>query len=54
MEKRTPSIKFLELFAFAVGVEKWAEDLKCKLVVVFVDNMSVVDMINQSNSSCQY
>ena len=52
--KCNPCIEYLEIFALAVGVELWInhDSLRNKRMILFCNNMSVVDMINQSSSSC--
>ena len=51
-----PSIAYLELYAVTVGVALWLKDLTCKnrTIAIFCDNKSVVNMINNSTSSCEY
>ena len=48
-----PSIEYLELFAVTVAVLLWAKKLINRRVIIFCDNMSVVEMINKAVSSCR-
>ena len=48
-----PSIEYLELFAVTISVLLWAKQYPNKRICVFVDNLSVRDMINNSSSSCK-
>ena len=48
-----PSIEFLELYVVAIAIQLWESYLQNKRVVVFFDNKSVVDMINNTVSSCE-
>lgn len=50
--KHDPSIAFLELYAVACSIELWANRVKNKRVLIHVDNLGVVNMINNSTSSC--
>ena len=43
-----PSIEYLELFGVATAIELWANWLENRRVVIFCDNKSVVDMLNQA------
>lgn len=47
------SINYLELVALTMGVISFAESFRNKRVNIFCDNQSVVQMINQSTSSCR-
>ena len=47
------SIEFLELFAVLVGVLNWVKLFKNKRIILFCDNEAVVQMINNSSSSCK-
>ena len=53
MKNSKPSIEFLELYAVTVGIIKWADNLVGKCVIMYCD-MSLVDMINNSGSSCRH
>ena len=48
-----PSIEYLELFAVTAAVLSWIHKFKNKRVILFCDNRSVVDMINNTSSSCK-
>ena len=48
-----PSINYLELFAVTVSVLLWAHKYKNQTLILFCDNMSVVQMINNNSSKCQ-
>ena len=54
MKSVEPSITFLELFALCAGVLTWQSELMHCQITVFCDNMSVVQMINESTSSCKH
>ena len=48
-----PSIEYLELFAVLVGVLNWIKFFCNRRIVLFCDNEAVVNMINNSSSSCK-
>ena len=50
-----PSIEYLELFALTAALMTWGHMpmIQNKRVILFCDNMSVVNMINNSSSSCK-
>ena len=48
-----PSIAFLELFALCMGVFIWQDWLRGIRCVLFTDNQSVIDIINQISSKCR-
>ena len=52
-KKVNPSIEYLELFAVLTGVLLWVDKFRNKQIILFCDNMSVVEMINSSSSSCK-
>ena len=52
-EKVNPSIEYLELYAVLMGVLLWIERFRNKRIILFCDNMSVVNMINNNSSSCK-
>ena len=53
IQKEKPSIEFLELFALCVGFFTWGRDhLMNKRILVKCDNEVVVNMINNTSSSC--
>ena len=51
---KNPSIEFLELYALTTAVLTWSKLLQKTRIVIFCDNQSVVFMINNMTSSCQY
>ena len=52
-DKHEPSIAYLELYALTAAVLTWGDLLKNCRVSVQCDNMSMVQMINQTTSSCK-
>ena len=46
-----PSIEYLELFALLAGFLKWGCRFRNKRIVLFFDNQSVVEMVNNTTSS---
>ena len=48
-----PSIEYLELFAVVAGVLNWIKLFSNRRIVLFCDNQSVVNMINNSSSKCR-
>ena len=48
-----PSIEFAELYALCLGVLTWSNLLTNTRVIVFVDNESVMHMINNMTSGCK-
>ena len=53
MIREDPSIEYLELWAVLAGVITWIHRFQNKRVVLFCDNISVVQMINNTTSSCK-
>ena len=51
--KNRPSINYLELYAVAVAVNSWIYKYKNQRIIIFCDNMSVVNMLNNSSSKCK-
>ena len=50
-----PSIEFLEFYALCVAVFVWSNQLKNSCFILFCDNQSVCDMIeNGCTSGCKY
>ena len=47
-----PSITYLELFALTTGVLIWSKTLSNCRIVIHCDNQSVVEMVNNTTSSC--
>ena len=54
IRENKPSIEYLELFALTAAVLTWGkEPALCNArIVVFCDNVAVVQMLNESTSSC--
>ena len=48
-----PSIEYLELLALTAALLTWSQQLKDQCITIFCDNMSVVQMVNNSSSSCK-
>ena len=53
IQKRKPSIEYLELFAVTAAVLAWIHRFQNKRIILFCDNRSVVDMINLTSTSCR-
>ena len=53
MQQHDPSIEYLELYALVVAVVLWIDSYKNQRVVIHCDNMSVIQMINSTTSSCR-
>ena len=53
MKNKNPSIEFLELFALAAAILASSSDSKNNRYIIFCHNQSVVDMVNNTNSSCK-
>ena len=53
MKKAQPSIEYLELFGATVVVLKWIKLFKNRKITLFVDNKSVMHMINRLSSKCK-
>ena len=53
VEKKNPSIEYLELYAVTVGVVLWVHLHKNKRIYLFCDNESVVKMIMKQSSKCR-
>ena len=47
-----PSIQYLELYALAAGVMAWIHRFKNMRIIIFCDNQSMVNMVNNSSSKC--
>ena len=58
--KYNPSIEFLELYAFCLGVFTWIDEIAQEAragmgkIYLFCDNNPVVGMLNLTTSSCKY
>ena len=48
-----PSIEYLELYALVAEVLQWVSRFQNRRIIIFCDNKSVQDMVNQSSSSCR-
>ena len=48
-----PSIEYLELFALVTAVNLWGHKFSNKRVIIFCDNLSVVQMVNNSAAKCK-
>ena len=48
-----PSIEFLELFALCARILTWESELSNQRIIIFCDNMAVVNMINNNLSKCK-
>ena len=53
IEKASPSINYLELYGVTIAVFLWIQNFKNKHVTIFCDNMSVVQMVNNTSSKCK-
>ena len=53
ISREEPSIAYLELYSVCAAVHVWQEDLKNLCCVLFCDNQSVVQMLNNTTSSCK-
>ena len=52
--KFKPSIEFLELYVLMAAVLQWIYRFKNNRVILFCDNISVMQMINKTTSSCKH
>ena len=53
IEQYQPSIEYLELYAVCVGLFIWMENFTNRRILIHCDNMSVVNIINKTTSSCR-
>ena len=53
IEKHKPSTEYLELFVVTAAVLAWISRFKNRRIILFCDNLSVVNMINFTTSSCK-
>ena len=53
IKKSKPSTEFLELYALCVGLITWQELLADCRIIIFCDNIAVVNMVNNLSSSCK-
>ena len=47
-----PSIGYLELYAVAVGIVLWTKFFRNRNIILYCDNLSVVNMLNNKTSKC--
>ena len=52
-EEMNPSIQYLELYALAAAVLTWIHRFQNKHIIIFCDNEAMVNMVNNSSSSCK-
>ena len=48
-----PSIEYLELFALTAGILAWIHNYRNRRVILFTDNESCMNMVNNNSSSCK-
>ena len=48
-----PSIQYLELYALTIGVLNWIHRFQNRRIIIFSDNIGVVNVINNSSSKCK-
>ena len=53
ISKYQPSIEVLELFALCAGIFTWANKIANQRIIIFCDNMGVVNMVNNNSSKCK-
>ena len=53
LERKKPSIEYLELYAVTAAVLAWIHRFKNRRIILFCDNESVVNMINYTTTSCK-
>ena len=53
IESSKPSINYLELYAVTIGIFNWISKYKNQRIIIFCDNYSVVNMINNASSKMQ-
>ena len=53
MYKNRPSINYLELYAVTIGILLWTQNFRNRKIILFCDNMSVVQMVNRNSSTCK-
>ena len=54
LQKFKPSIAYLELHALVSVIITWQDSLRDTRIVIFCDNQSVVNMINNTTSNCPH
>ena len=52
IESENPSIAYLELYALTATVLKWIHRFSNRRVILFCDNQSIVQMVNNTTSKC--
>ena len=53
IKSKNPSMKYLELFGVVAGVLNWVHRFSNRRIILFCDNSSIVDMINNTSSKCR-
>ena len=53
IREKQPSIEYLELYAITVAILLWAERLANLRVVIFTDNQTAMNILNNTSSSCR-
>ena len=53
IETCEPSIAYLELYALVATVLNWIHRFKNKRIILYCDNQSVVQIVNNTSSSCK-
>ena len=51
--EQEPSINYLELYALTVAIFNWIDNFRNRRITIFCDNMSVVQMVNNTSSKCK-
>ena len=54
LKKYDLNINYLELFAVAVAIYNWIAKYRNRHIIIFCDNMSVVQMLNNNSSKCKH
>ena len=52
IDKESPSIEFLELYALVSAILTWSSHLRNCRIIIFCDNEAVVNMVNNTTSKC--
>ena len=53
IKQMDPSIEYLELLGICMGVFAWSERLRNRRIIMFCNNQAVVNMVNNTSSSCK-
>ena len=53
IELKNPIIEYLELFGLLAGFMQWGHRFRNQRIILFCDNQSVVEMVNNTTSSCR-